>query len=153
MKMEKFAIKLDKKVYDVSTSKGVAPMRKLNQDPLGVLKAFKDYYAAYVSRLPEHRRDLDKECKPYCVWMWCVDLITGLNMGDKHLENTVRDSLKDVNSAKSCVMAANMVRDFLSDFGFLSHSEILDSLITSADRFVMDNFTENDAFEYFKFLD
>ena len=82
-----------------------------------------------------------------------MDLITGLNMGDKHLENTIRDSLKDVNSAKSCIMAANMVRDFLIDFGFFSHSEILDNLITSADRFVMDNFTENDAFEYFKFLD
>ena len=151
--MGKFVINLDKKVYDVSTFKGVAPMRKFNQHPLGLLQAFKDYYVAYVSQMPEHRRDFDKECKPYCVWTWCVDLITDLNMGGKHFEDAIRNSLKDVNSAKSCVMAANMVRDFLSDYGFISRSEILDNLITSADRFVMDNFTKDDAAEYFKFLD
>ena len=150
---QRFTIKLENNNYNVALFNGVAPMKKLGIDTLPALNALLDYYKKYVNALPEYRRDFDKECVPYTVWTWCVDLFTDLQFGGKHFENAMRNSLKWVTSAKSCVFAANIVRDFLLDYGYTARAEKISQLITSADRFVMDYFKEEDQCDYFKFLD
>ena len=116
------------------------------------------FYGAYVNNvIPPYKQDLDSETAPYSVWAYFVDLHTNWAVSNKSVQACVADmfnrAMPWVKPLKAIYLAAAILKEYFESIGEYAASKILQFNMDKADKYVLENYGENEQVEYYSFLD